>query len=66
MKYKAEVKVDGEWYSNALEFDIPAKAEEYAKDLHERWLLTTDYRVINALYSGNHMTKRLKQDDTNK
>ena len=48
--YKAEVKVSGDekWYSNALIFDTREKAEEYAKDLFNRWLLTTDWRVINA------------------
>jgi len=48
--YKAEVKVNGDekWYSNALIFDTKEKAEVYAKDLFNRWLLTTDWRVINA------------------
>ena len=46
MKYKAEVKVDDEWCSNALKFDTRKEAEEYVKDLHRRWLLTTDYRVV--------------------
>ena len=48
--YKAEVKVgnDEKWYSNALIFDTKGKAEVYAKDLFNRWLLTTDWRVINA------------------
>ena len=48
--YKAEVKVNGDekWYSNALKFDTREKAEIYAKDLFNRWLLTTDWRVINA------------------
>tara|TARA_Y100001951_G_scaffold41026_1_gene32474 strand:- start:491 stop:643 length:153 start_codon:yes stop_codon:yes gene_type:complete len=48
MKYKAEVKVDGEWCSNALKFDARKEAEEYAIDLHRRWLLTTDYRVVEV------------------
>ena len=48
--YKAEVRVgnDEKWYSNALIFDTKGKAEVYAKDLFNRWLLTTDWRVINA------------------
>ena len=48
--YKAEVKVNGDekWYSNALIFDTREKAEVYAKDLFNRWLLTTDWRVINV------------------
>ena len=48
--YKAEVKVgnDEKWYSNALIFDTREKAEVYAKDLFNRWLLTTDWRVINV------------------
>ena len=44
--YKAEVKVDGEWCSNAKTFDTRKEAEEYGSDLYRRWLLTTDYRVI--------------------
>ena len=48
MKYKAEVKVDDEWCSNALKFDTRKEAEEYAIDLHRRWLLTTDYRVVEV------------------
>ena len=48
MKYKAEVRVDGEWCSNALEFNTRKEAEEYAIDLHRRWLLTTDYRVVEV------------------
>jgi hypothetical protein len=31
MKYKAEVKVDDEWCSNALKFNTRREAEEYAK-----------------------------------
>ena len=48
--YKAEVKVgnDEKWYSNALIFDTKEKADVYAKDLFSRWLLTTDWRVINV------------------
>ena len=48
--YKAEVKVNGDekWYSNALIFDTREKAEVYAKDLFSRWLITTDWMVINA------------------
>tara|TARA_R100001530_G_scaffold58498_1_gene42475 strand:+ start:86 stop:283 length:198 start_codon:yes stop_codon:yes gene_type:complete len=48
MKYKAEVKVasDPKWYSNALRFDTFKDAEEYAKDLFNRWLATTEWRVV--------------------
>jgi hypothetical protein len=48
MKYKAEVQVAGEngWHGNALTFDTRQKAEDYAKDLHSRWLATTGWRVV--------------------
>ncbi len=48
MKYKAEVKVAGDekWYGNALVFDTHDEAEVYAKDLHGRWMATTDWRVV--------------------
>ena len=46
--YKAEVQVSGDqkWYGNSLEFKTKAEAEEYAKDLFQRWTQTIDWRVV--------------------
>jgi len=54
MKYKAEVKVgtDTKWYSNALTFDTKKEAEVYAEDLFNRWLATTDWRVVKKNKNG--------------
>ena len=48
--YKAEVQVanDPKWYSNNLEFKTEAEAEEYAKDLFQRWTLAIDWRVVKV------------------
>ena len=48
--YKAEVQVanDPKWYSNGLEFKTEAEAEEYAKDLFQRWTLAFAWRVIEV------------------
>lgn len=48
--YKAEVIADGsgEWVSNALRFATRAEAEEYAKDLHSRWTLVREWRVVES------------------
>ena len=57
MKYKAEVKVDGDWCSNALEFDTIEEAGQYAESLHRRWLLTTDYRVVDKADKDEESSK---------
>ena len=46
--FKAEVQVanDPKWYNNALEFKFKSEAEEYAKDLFQRWTQTIDWRVV--------------------
>ena len=48
--FKAEVQVanDPKWYDNALEFKFKSEAEEYAKDLFQRWTLAIDWRVIEV------------------
>ncbi len=48
--YKAEVQVSGDqkWYGNNLEFKTKAEAEEYAKDLFQRWTQTVEWRVVKV------------------
>ena len=48
--WKAEVQVanDAKWYGNNLEFKTKAEAEEYAKDLFQRWTQTVEWRVIEV------------------
>ena len=48
MNYKPEVEVDGKFYPNAVVFATKEEAEASAKDLFNRWLLTTDHRAVES------------------
>ena len=49
--FKAEVQVanDPKWYDNALEFKFKSEAENYAKDLFQRWTQAVDWRVVEVV-----------------
>ena len=49
-KFKGEWKVgpDPNWYDNALRFDTLEEAQEYARDLFDRWPLTVAYRAVEV------------------
>ena len=48
--YKAEIQVvnDSKWY-NTLEFKFKSEAEDYAKDLFQRWTQAIDWRVVEVV-----------------
>jgi hypothetical protein len=48
--FKVEVIADssGKWCGNGLRFDTEAAAEAYARDLMDRWVLVTDWRVVKV------------------
>ena len=46
--YKAEMLVDGAWYSNALRFATKAEAQAYGLGLFMRWTVPTDWRAIGC------------------
>ena len=50
MKYKVEVIADnsGTWAGNGLTFETKEKAEEYARDLHSRWMVVREWRVVEV------------------
>jgi hypothetical protein len=62
MSYQPEVKVEGEWASNALRFATETEAAESARDLLYRWFVPTDSRAapspdpVNASYVGGSLT----------
>ena len=63
MSWKAEVVADssGKFCGNGLAFATKAEAEMYAADLMRRWLLVTEWRVVestelvNRIIEGNTM-----------
>lgn len=48
MAWKPEVKVQGDWSSNALVFASRDEASNYAADLWSRWTLCDDYRAVEV------------------
>lgn len=48
MSWKPEVKVDGQFCQNSLVFATREEAELSAKDLFNRWMLTTDHRAVES------------------
>jgi len=56
MSWKPEMKVinDDKWYPNALVFETKAEAELYAKDLFNRWLISTDHRTVESDLPPNY------------
>lgn len=45
LSYKAEVKVDTSWSSNAFRFATEAEALAYAQNLRSRWTAVKEIRV---------------------
>lgn len=47
-QYKIEVIADstGKWAGNAMRYDTHEEAEEAARSLARRWVLVTDWRVV--------------------
>lgn len=56
MSYKPEVRVgaDPKWYDNSLAFATREEAELSAKDLFNRWMLTTAWRVVESEQPVNY------------
>ena len=50
-KFKVEVKTvnDPKWYGNDKVFESRSEAEEYGGDLYQRWMTTTDWRVVEII-----------------
>ena len=50
MSFKPEVRTgyDPKWYDNNLAFATREEAEYSARDLMNRWLLVTEYRVVES------------------
>jgi len=48
--FKAEIQVvnDSKWYGNTLEFKFKSEAEDYAKDLFQRWTQAVDWRAVEV------------------
>lgn len=59
MSFKPSVSTDGDatFNENALAFATPGEAEISAKDLMARWLLVTDWRVIEPDEPVNYAIK---------
>jgi len=54
--YKAEVLVSGEWGQNSIVWPDEASAAAAARDLYERWTLTTDHRAVEVAEEPNRGT----------
>ena len=63
MKWIVEVQVDGDdkWYGNNLLFNTKEEAEESARDLFSRWLITTDWRVVARKVTVHNDIKELEK-----
>jgi hypothetical protein len=50
MSYKGEVIADssGKWCGNGLRFETEDEALIYVEDLVMRWILVTEYRVVES------------------
>ncbi len=50
MSFKAEVQVsrDPTWYSNEIRLPTQTEAEQYARDLADRWTLAVQHRVVEV------------------
>lgn len=50
MSFKAEVIADdsGKWSGNGMAFATEPEAEQYAKDLMNRWFLVREWRVVES------------------
>lgn len=59
MSFAPEVVADasGKFYGNALRFATREEAEISAKDLASRWLLVTDWRVVESTDPVNYAIK---------
>lgn len=56
--WKPEVEVEGEWSQNALVFATEPEALAYAKDLYNRWFLTTGFRAVKVDADTNPVNYR--------
>jgi hypothetical protein len=57
MSWKPEVFVDGEWGGNAMAFATKEEAEEWARDLLNRWFVPTDSRAVESDEEVNYEIK---------
>lgn len=60
MAYAAEFRTassDPKFYGNKLVFATTEEAELYAKDLENRWLAVTEYRVVETDGTPNYTIK---------
>jgi hypothetical protein len=46
MSWTVEVEVEGEWVGNGLVFATNKEAEDYGRDLHRRWTMAKDWKVV--------------------
>lgn len=59
MSFKPEVSTDGgrTFHQNALAFATREEAEASARDLMSRWMLVTDWRVVESDQLVNYTLK---------
>ena len=59
MSFKPEVSTDGgrTFHQNALAFATREEAETSARDLMSRWMLVTDWRVVESDQPVNYTLK---------
>ena len=59
MSFKPEVSTDGgrTFHQNALALATREEAETSARDLMSRWMLVTDWRVVESDQSVNYTLK---------
>lgn len=59
MSYKPEIQTYGDqnYYSNATRFATHEEAKWAAQDIYSRWLLATDWRVVESTDPVNRRIK---------
>ena len=65
MSFRPEVKVQGEWSSNALSFATNTEAGGYARDVFGRWTLCEEYQAVEVHDPVTHKWDTEKRELTN-
>lgn len=54
LSHKAEFKVDGKWYDNAIRIAALGQCTRYASDKFDVWTMPSDWRVVESTDTPNY------------
>jgi hypothetical protein len=54
MSYKAEFKVDGKWYDNAIRIADKTQCEQYGHDKFQSCTMPSDFRIVRSADMPNY------------